>query len=483
MKVINNLNNFPYKATLIISLLLFAFFIRVYNINYDNLWFDEILSFWISDPVISIEESFLRHTSIEQIPFFYHLILKLNFILFSYEANYGRYLSLIFNFLGIIFSTLVCKKIKNDNSYLLVLALLSLNIFLIGYAQEMRPYSLIFFLCSINLYIFCKIENTEEIYKFNITYFITFIFFQMLMIISHPFCLIIFFSFSVYLGINFLKKRQNNKTLIISFYFVSIFTLIYLYFLLKNLGSFPDWINETDIKFFTNFYFSKFFGSRIMGLIHLVSLIVLSYIFFKRVIKKNFVIIIFYIIIFLSYFLPITYGYIFQPIIFPRYIIFVLIPIVILLSILSFEIKNKSIKKLFITFLIMISFANHFTESTFKQFFKQRSFYKPNFEEMSQIITSSKIKNYFIEMNFSKDVKSNAYEAINNYINKININKKILPIFLEKNLFYNSNKSKSWIICLPTVVKDKCKNNEINFKDNIILVKNVSGIQMILINK
>jgi hypothetical protein len=483
MKIINNLNNFPYKATLIISLLLFAFFIRVYNINYDNLWFDEILSFWISDPVISIEESFLRHTSIEQIPFFYHLILKLNFILFSYEANYGRYLSLIFNFLGIIFSTLVCKKTKNDNSYLLVLALLSLNIFLIGYAQEMRPYSLIFFLCSINLYIFCKIENTKEISKFNITYFITFIFFQMLMIISHPFCLIIFFSFSVYLGINFLKKRQNNKTLIISFYFVSIFTLIYLYFLLKNLGSFPDWINETDIKFFTNFYFSKFFGSRIMGLIHLVSLIVLSYIFFKRVIKKNFVIIIFYIIIFLSYFLPILYGYIFQPIIFPRYIIFVLIPIVILLSILSFEIKNKSIKKLFITFLIMISFANHFTESTFKQFFKQRSFYKPNFEEMSQIITSSKIKNYFIEMNFSKDVKSNAYKAINNYINKINVNKKILPIFLEKNLFYNSNKNKSWIICLPTVVKDKCKNNEINFKDNIILVKNVSGIQMILINK
>ena len=131
----------------------------------------------------------------------------------------------------------------------------------------------------------------------------------------------------------------------------------------------------------------------------------------------------------------------------------------------------------------MISFANHFTESTFKQFFKQRSFYKPNFEEMSQIITSSKIKNYFIEMNFSKDVKSNAYKAINNYINKINVNKKILPIFLEKNLFYNSNKNKSWIICLPTVVKDKCKNNEINFKDNIILVKNVSGIQMILINK
>ena len=83
MKITNNFNYSPYKTILIIILLIFAFLIRVYNINYDNLWFDEILSFWISSPIISIKESFLRHISIEQIPFFYHLILKSNFYLFS----------------------------------------------------------------------------------------------------------------------------------------------------------------------------------------------------------------------------------------------------------------------------------------------------------------------------------------------------------------------------------------------------------------
>ncbi len=483
MKITQILNSSFYKNILIISLLIFAFFIRVYNINYDNLWFDEILSFWISSPIISIKESFLRHTSIEQIPFFYHLILKLNFYLFSYDANYGRYLSLIFNFLGIIFSTLVCKKIRNDNSYLLVLVLLSLNIFLIRYAQEMRPYSLIFFLCSINLYIFSKIESAREISNFNLYYFLIFVFFQILMIVSHPFCLIIFFSFVTYVGINFLQNGKNNKTLIFSIFFISIFTFMYLFQLFKNLDSFPNWINKPDLKFYTNFYFSKFFGSRAMGLAHLLSLIILSWIFFKKIIKRNFVVIILYIIIFLSYFLPITYSYIFKPIIFPRYIIFVLIPIVILLAILSFEIKNKSLKKLFITFLIVINFANHFTESTFKQFFKERPFYKPNFTEMSQIINSSKIKNYFLEMNFSKDRKVNAYNAINNYINIVNINKKISPEYLQKNYFFESNKDKSWVICLPTVVKDKCNSNKINFKDNILLVKNISGIQMILIKK
>ena len=95
------------------------------------------------------------------------------------------------------------------------------------------------------------------------------------MIISHPFCLIIFFSFTAYIGVNFLKNKRINKTLITSIFFISIFTLIYLFVLIKNLETFPDWINKPDIKFYTNFYFSKFFGSRIMGLIHLLSLILL----------------------------------------------------------------------------------------------------------------------------------------------------------------------------------------------------------------
>ncbi len=133
--------------------------------------------------------------------------------------------------------------------------------------------------------------------------------------------------------------------------------------------------------------------------------------------------------------------------------------------------------------MIFINFANHFTESTFKQFFKERPFYKPNFREMSQVINTSKIENYFIEMNFREDRKANAYDAINNYINMINIDKKISPKYLQKNYFFKSDKDKSWVICLPTVVKDKCNSNKINFKNNISLVKNIPGIQMILIEK
>ena len=117
------------KIILLIFLLTFGYYIRIYNIDSESFWFDEILSYWITDPNISIYESFSRHNSIEQIPYFYHLILKTNFIFFSYDSFYGRILSVIFNLLGIFFIVLTVKNIAKNNSYLLAAFLLVSNIF------------------------------------------------------------------------------------------------------------------------------------------------------------------------------------------------------------------------------------------------------------------------------------------------------------------------------------------------------------------
>ena len=101
------------KIILIISIcVFFGVFLRLYNINYDNLWYDEILSFWIADPAISIKESLKRHQSIEQIPFLFNLILKFLFKIFSYDPSIGRYLSSTFNILTIIFIVKILKHLK-----------------------------------------------------------------------------------------------------------------------------------------------------------------------------------------------------------------------------------------------------------------------------------------------------------------------------------------------------------------------------------
>ena len=470
------------KSLLIIFLLLFGTIIRAYNIDYDNLWFDEISSFWVASPDITFKESLARHGRIEQTPYFYYLILKFNFNIFDYNSYYGRNLSVLFNILGIIFSTALIKKISNNKSYLLALFLFTSNIFLINYSQEMRVYSMVFFFSSINLYIFYLLDKKKEFNKFNFKYFSIISIFQILLIISHPFCIIIFFSFVVYLLLKYLKHKIISKTLLLNIFLVSIFLFFYLTYTFLTLKSFHTWLIQVDLKFFTNFYFSKFFGSRLMGLVHLILLLYLiAYYFLKKKIKNNFLYV-YLIIIFLSYFLPIIYGVVFEPIIFPRYIIFILIPIISLISILVFEIKNPKIKNLIISVLIILNFGNHFTESTFKQFIGKRYYNKPNFEIMSKIITSSETKNYFIDLGTSTANNNEPQKAIVNYINVINKNKLYQPLFVPKENFYISDYKKSWVICLPNVVIDKCKKNKINFKKNFILEKFTPNINMILIN-
>ena len=57
-------------------LILSGAILRFYNINFDNLWYDEIISFWVANPKYSFEESLIFHKKIEIAPYAFNLILK-----------------------------------------------------------------------------------------------------------------------------------------------------------------------------------------------------------------------------------------------------------------------------------------------------------------------------------------------------------------------------------------------------------------------
>ena len=38
---------------------------RVYNVDYDDLWYDEIISFWVANPNFSFKETLVFHNQIE----------------------------------------------------------------------------------------------------------------------------------------------------------------------------------------------------------------------------------------------------------------------------------------------------------------------------------------------------------------------------------------------------------------------------------
>ena len=208
--------------------------------------------------------------------------------------------------------------ISQNKSFLLTAFLISFNIYLISFSQEVRVYSILFFFSSIYLIFFLKTLDDQRNYFILVLYFLSSIF----LISLHPFALLIFFSCIIYL---FLKSLKLSKKYFLLYLvnFITFVIAIYIYyssfFLISNTENYKEyfWMTNPDIGFYSNFYFSSFFGSRLMGALFLITFLTLIIKNPKKIFNKsyNFICIDY----FLSYFLPILFGYIFKPILVNRY--------------------------------------------------------------------------------------------------------------------------------------------------------------------
>ena len=82
----------------IFLIILLGFTFRFYNLNYENLWLDEIYSFWNTDPNISFAETYSRIKATESIPFLYYYLVKICNKFFGYDPAVGRFSSAFFGF-------------------------------------------------------------------------------------------------------------------------------------------------------------------------------------------------------------------------------------------------------------------------------------------------------------------------------------------------------------------------------------------------
>ena len=85
-----------YKYLIYLIFCITAFF-RFYNINYENLWIDEIISFWVANPNISYKETLIRHNSLEQVPLYLMPSLKIyfNFLVTTIQQIFSSYFKFI----------------------------------------------------------------------------------------------------------------------------------------------------------------------------------------------------------------------------------------------------------------------------------------------------------------------------------------------------------------------------------------------------
>ena len=111
--MVKKIKTFNYLIILSILLSLsFGILLRAYNLNFEDLWFDEMVSFWVSDPSITFKESYIRNNLVEGHPFLFNFSLKVIFKLFGYDPDMGRYFSCILGILSIFSVAYISKNLS-----------------------------------------------------------------------------------------------------------------------------------------------------------------------------------------------------------------------------------------------------------------------------------------------------------------------------------------------------------------------------------
>ena len=119
------------------------------------------------------------------------------------------------------------------------------------------------------------IDEDKKIINLN---FFLFILISSLAAATHIFFFIILFSQFVFLILNKFEIKDYFYVKLISLILIPLIYIFIMYdylILQLQLSNQDFWIQQVKLEFFVNFFFSRFFGSKIMGVIYLLTLIYL----------------------------------------------------------------------------------------------------------------------------------------------------------------------------------------------------------------
>ena len=442
-------NPYKYETVFITLIISFGLLLRGFNINFNDFWSDEMVSFYLSNPKLEFSET-VKLIFASNLTVTFEIILKFFHKIFGYNFQYSRYLILLLSIISIFY---FYKLIKNNKSYysaILGIILLSINIYHIRYSIELRSYMLTFLLAIILINLIFYQGKIREFRNF-LSYSLIFIV-SLLMLFSHAFSIIVIISINFYIFLLWVIRKSFTKNTTLLFLSTSISSFLFILIYINNISHTPSWLPAFKSSFFTNYYFSSFFGSRILGLLHLVILIYLIASQFSKVLKKFDIELFLIILIILTYIIPVSYSLIFKPILIDRYIFFVLIPILYLISSLTLDFKNVYKKYTIILLVVAPSFFNHFTENTFKQFYTSINPSKPEVRKSLEHIVKNNNFNYsFVSV---KDNPININFVYENYLKKY-------AEKINKNLIYfdyiNSPElpDSLWVIYFTDITREK----------------------------
>ena len=144
--------NFLKENKFIIGILVIASFLRLYKLDFQSIWLDEIYTMKMTDPSISFSKQISLINEQEGFPYLYFIILKILHSIFEYSPIFGRMFSAFFGIFGVLMIYKFGKLLFNKNTGLIAALLACFSEFAIFISQDARPYSFYFFAVIVAFY-------------------------------------------------------------------------------------------------------------------------------------------------------------------------------------------------------------------------------------------------------------------------------------------------------------------------------------------
>jgi mannosyltransferase len=390
---------------LLISILIIATIIRLYNIGFQSPWMDEIYTLKEADPSNSLSEVYKLVVNGEANPPLYFYSVHFLFKIFPYSIETARIFSVALGILGVYAIYLLGRAFFNRNAGLTAAFLLSINHFHIFYSQEARPYT---FFCTFSIFsLYWMVRFIKEPTWRNTVYFS---FFSTLMIYGHFFGLLgLFAQYLIILYVIIAGPAEDRKKIFIKSFVSGIMTLILYLPSLKILSKMAKvdnfWIPQPDLTVYTDVY-KSFFGNSEL-LLAIGNLLLLLYFIGLSLHRRNlkteefpwsnikifsFVIFSVWIIVMLS--IPLVRSYLSAPMIIDRYYINVL-PVVLLLVAAGLTFfKSRTVIYTILTAYLAFSIVditvvkNYYYKPTKTQFREAADYIKANNEDNHPVVTT-----------------------------------------------------------------------------------------------
>ena len=198
---------------IILSILLLALFLRVYDLSKESLWKDEALDIMVAskETIPDLIKSLII-VEVNSPP--------LNTLILHYWSNFFGFSEFSIRFISVIFGTcivfmvyLVSKELFDIKTSILAMILSATSTTNLLYSQEARQYSVFAFLALSSTFFLIKMIKSEDTQKKNI--FVVFYFIiNILMIYTHIIGLIFFFIQTMFLALFEQKLFFSKKTIL-----------------------------------------------------------------------------------------------------------------------------------------------------------------------------------------------------------------------------------------------------------------------------